>query len=83
MGAASLGATPLSQAEQQAQAKDHATPCEGGVGDAGLRRASLSPHSKTLSRDSGTPDRQTSRTYDITPSLNAIHACHCLPLGGT
>ena len=66
MRAASLGATPLSQAGQQAQAKEYATPRESGVGDAGLRRASMPPHSKTLSRESGAPDRQNVRQYPFT-----------------
>ena len=48
--AASLGATPLLQAGRQGEAGGHSTPRESGVADAGLRRASLPPQSKTLSR---------------------------------
>ena len=40
----------LSQAGRQAGAKEHPSPRESGAADAGLRRASLSPQSKTLSR---------------------------------
>ena len=40
----------LSQARSSALDGQHATPREGGAADAGLRRASLSPHSTTLSR---------------------------------
>ncbi len=48
--AASLGATPLSQAGRQDEAEDHSSARESGAADAGLRRASLSPQSKTLLR---------------------------------
>jgi hypothetical protein len=39
------GARPLSQAGRQAEAEENAAPCESGVADAGLRLASLPPHS--------------------------------------
>lgn len=49
-GQASLGATPLAQARRHAEAGEHSTPRESGAVEAGLRLASLSPHSTTLSR---------------------------------
>ena len=48
--AAILGATPLSQAGGLDKAGEHASPRESGAVEAGLRLASLSPHSTTLSR---------------------------------
>ena len=71
MRAASLGATPLLQAGRQGEAVGHSAPREGGVGDAGWRRASLPPQSKTLSRGLSA---QTSKTGDTCPLLSAIHA---------
>jgi hypothetical protein len=53
VGVPSLGATPLSQAGLSAVEGQHVGPREGGAADAGLRRASLSPQSKTLSRSRG------------------------------
>jgi hypothetical protein len=43
----------LSQAEEFLEDRDPAEPRESGAADAGLRRASLSPQSKTLSRSRG------------------------------
>jgi hypothetical protein len=57
----------------QAEAEERATPRESGVVDAGLRRASLPPHSKTLSRCLCDPS---SKTHEAGPSSSAIHARH-------
>ena len=40
----------LSQTGRQGKAGENPSPRESGAADAGLRRESLSPHSKTLSR---------------------------------
>jgi hypothetical protein len=48
--AESLGVTPVSQTGGWGMDEERAATRESGAVDAGLRRASLSPHSKTLSR---------------------------------
>ena len=70
--AASLGATPLWQAGRHGQAQENPTPHESGVADAGLRRASLPPQSKTLPRGSCTCSLLHKHAC---ASLNAAHEC--------
>jgi hypothetical protein len=69
--AASLGATPLSQGGQPGIYEERTSPRESGVANAGLRRASLPPQSKTLSRELVLP---TSKIYAQCPYPSAIYA---------
>jgi len=56
---------------------EHATPRESGVVDAGLRRASLSPHSKRLSRSRQCLTKHCLRDdeNERRPALTECHSC--------
>ena len=60
------------QAGRRVQDEAHSSPCESGSCDAGLRRASSRPHSKTLSR---TQVSQSQKHMINIPNRGAIHGC--------